>query len=47
MNFDKYAQKGNEMLNTLAKDLEMDKEDAGRILRAVLYAMRDHLSIQE
>jgi uncharacterized protein (DUF2267 family) len=47
MDFDKYASKGNEVLNTLAEDLQIPRDKASRILRAVLYAIRNHLSIQE
>lgn len=45
--FNKYAAKGNELLKVLAEDLEIPRGKAGRILRAVLHALRDHLSIEE
>lgn len=49
LNFDKQAQKGNQFLNQLAKELgnEKDKIEAGRVLRAVLYTLRDHLTLTE
>ncbi|MDN5217186.1 DUF2267 domain-containing protein [Fulvivirgaceae bacterium BMA12] len=47
--FNKYAQKGNQMVNELATELGIpeDKETAFRILRAVLRALRNQLSIEE
>ncbi len=47
--FNKYAQKGNQMVNELAAELGIpeDKETAFRILRAVLRALRNQLSIEE
>ena len=45
--FDKYAAKGNELLKMLAEDLDISTDKALRILRCVLYAIRDHLSLQE
>lgn len=47
LDFDKYAEKGNEILNMLADDLEVTKDRAGQILRAVLYAMRSHINLDE
>lgn len=47
IDFDKYAVKGNEILNLLANDLQIQREKAGRILRAVLHAIRNHISVQE
>lgn len=47
MDFNKFALKGNEMLNALAKELGITRKEAGRILKAVLHAIRDHLSVQE
>ena len=47
--FYKYAQKGNEMVNELAAELGIpeDKETAFRILRAVLRALRNQISVEE
>ena len=45
--FDNYAAKGNEILNRLTEELKLPKGKALRILRAVLHATRDHLSIEE
>lgn len=45
--FNKYAAKGNELLKILAEDLEIPPGKAGRILRSVLHALRNHLSIEE
>jgi len=47
LDFDKYAAKGNEFLNMLAEDLKMPHDKAGRILRAVLHAMRNRISVDE
>ena len=45
--FDNYAAKGNEILNKLTEELQVPGDMALRILRAVLHATRDHLSIEE
>lgn len=45
--FDKYAAKGNEFLQLVAKDLEIPREMAERITRAVLHALRNRLSHEE
>lgn len=47
LDFEKYAAKGNELLNMLAEDLKVPRDKAGRILRSVLHALRRHLSIDE
>lgn len=49
LNFDKHAQKGNEFLNVLAKELgdKTDKAKAGKILRATFKALRNHLTLEE
>ncbi len=47
LDFEKYAAKGNEMVNMLAEDLKVPRDKAGRILRAVLHAMRNRLSLDE
>lgn len=49
MNFEKHAAKGNEFVHRLAIRLgnEKDRERAGRVLRCVLHALRNHLSFEE
>lgn len=49
LNFDKHAQKGNQLLNELASELgeKADKQNAGRILRAVFHTLRNHLTLEE
>ena len=49
MNFNNYVQKGNAILDELAEELgfSQDRDLAGRILRSVLHALRDRLTIQE
>lgn len=47
LDFDKYAAKGNEMLHMLADDLQVPVDKAGRILRAVIRALRNQLNIDE
>lgn len=44
--FNKYAAKGNEVLNLISEDLHIPQKKAWRILRAVLHAIRNHLSVQ-
>lgn len=48
-NFEKYAAKGNEFLNKLAVRLgdAENRDRAGRVLRSVLRALRNRLSIEE
>jgi len=49
LNFEKYAAKGNEFLNKLAVRLgDADNRDrAGRVLKSVLKALRNRISIEE
>lgn len=48
LNFDKFATEGNAYLNDLATQLKVsNKEKAGRMLKAVLHAVRNHLSPEE
>ncbi|WP_457641215.1 DUF2267 domain-containing protein [Persephonella sp.] len=49
MNFEKYAANGNVFLKELAEELGVpgDKDRAGRILRAVLHALRKRLTPEE
>lgn len=44
--FEKYAAKGNEFVHMLAEDLEVKPEVAFSILRAVLHALRNRLSVE-
>jgi uncharacterized protein (DUF2267 family) len=48
-NFEKYAAKGNEFLNKLSVHLgDIENRDrAGRILRSVLRALRNRITVQE
>jgi uncharacterized protein (DUF2267 family) len=48
-NFDKYAQRGNEFLVRLAKNLgnEKDLDSAFRILRSTLKVLRKHFTVEE
>lgn len=49
IDFDRYAQEGNEFMNKLAADLGHPTEvgRTGMILRAVLHTLRDRISIAE
>lgn len=49
LNFEKYAQEGNEFLNELARELghPEERDAASRILRAVLHNLRDRIEIAE
>lgn len=49
LNFEKNAAKGNEFLNHLANELGIpdDRKRAGRILRSVLRALRNRLTVEE
>lgn len=49
IDFDKYAMKGNEFMNILAKKLgdENNRDRAGRILRSVFAMLRNHISVEE
>ena len=49
LNFDDYAREGKEFMHRLAADLgHPDREDqAGILLRAVMHALRDRISIAE
>ncbi len=49
LNFEKYAAKGNEFLNKLAVRLgDVENRDrAGRVLKSVLRALRNRISIEE
>jgi uncharacterized protein (DUF2267 family) len=49
IDFDKYAMKGNEFMNILAKKLgdETNRDRAARILRSVFSMLRNHISVEE
>ncbi|MDC6352103.1 DUF2267 domain-containing protein [Zeaxanthinibacter sp. PT1] len=49
LNFNQYAAEGNTFLNEFAKEMAMDndKDKAGRILVAILHALREIISIEE
>lgn len=49
LDFEAYAQKGNEFVNLLMKNLgvEGERERAARILRSVLRTLRNHFSLEE
>ncbi|MFO7256508.1 MAG: DUF2267 domain-containing protein [Bacteroidota bacterium] len=49
LEFETYAQKGNEFVNLLMKNLgvEDERDRAARILRSVLRTLRNHLSLEE
>ncbi|NPA57897.1 MAG: DUF2267 domain-containing protein [Aquificae bacterium] len=49
MKFEKYVHKGNQFLKELAEELgdPQDKDRAGRVLRAVLHALRKRLTPEE
>jgi uncharacterized protein (DUF2267 family) len=49
MDFNKYAAKGNELLNKLAVRLgdEHNRDHAARVLRSTLHVLRDHTTIEE
>ncbi len=47
IDFEKYALKGNEFIRFVALELEVPRDKAGRIVRAVLHALRDRLTYEE
>ncbi len=47
LDFEKYAAKGNRFVNLVSEDLEINREEAGRIIRAVFHALRNRLSHEE
>lgn len=49
LNFNKQAQKGNQFLHALAEELgdKTDTKRAGRMLRLVFNALRNHLTVEE
>ena len=47
LEFEKYAAKGNELVNMLAEDLEVPRDIAARIIRSTLHALRSRLPLNE
>jgi len=47
LDFEKYASKGNEFVHLVAEDLKVPRDMAGRIIQAVLHALRSRLSHEE
>lgn len=47
MNFESYAAKGNELVNHLSSDLGVPRDQAARILRSVLHALRNRIPLDE
>ena len=47
IDFEKYALKGNEFIRFVALELEVPRDKAARIVRAVLHALRDRLPYEE
>lgn len=47
LDFEKYAAKGNEFVRLVADDLEVPRDKAGRIIRAVFHALRNRVSHEE
>lgn len=49
LDFNKFAKKGNEFINELAEELGYPEntKKAGRVLRAILHALRDQITIEE
>lgn len=45
--FDQYAAKGNEVLHLIMEDLRVPSDKAARILRSVIQALRNQLSLEE
>ena len=47
LDFEKYAVKGNEFVRLIVEELEVPRDKAGRIIRAVFHALRNRLSHEE
>ncbi|KAA9035936.1 DUF2267 domain-containing protein [Ginsengibacter hankyongi] len=47
LDFERYAAKGNEFVNLVAEDINVPRDKAGRIIRAVLHALRNKLTMEE
>ena len=47
LDFEKYAAKGNEFVHLVSEDMGISRDKAGRIINAVLHALRNHLTLEE
>jgi uncharacterized protein (DUF2267 family) len=47
LDFLQYAAKGNAFVNVVTETLNIHRDQAGRIIRSVLHALRNRLSIEE
>ena len=47
LEFDKYAAKGNELINRLAEDLMITRDSAGRIVRSLFHVLRKRIALEE
>ncbi|MDP4261298.1 MAG: DUF2267 domain-containing protein [Bacteroidota bacterium] len=47
LDFEKYAAKGNKFVKLVEDELQVPKDKAGRIIRAVLHALRNRLSHED
>jgi uncharacterized protein (DUF2267 family) len=47
LNFESYISKGNEMVNRVATELEVPRDQGARILRSTLKALRNQLTLEE
>jgi len=47
LNFESYISKGNEMVNRIATELEVPRDQGARILRSTLKALRNQLTLEE
>ncbi|MDZ4707059.1 MAG: DUF2267 domain-containing protein [Saprospiraceae bacterium] len=47
LNFDNYAAKGNEIINHLSFELDLPRDQAGRVMKAVLHGIRDRICPDE
>jgi uncharacterized protein (DUF2267 family) len=47
LDFLQYAAKGNAFVNQVAEELNISRDQSGRIIRSVLHALRNRLSLQE
>ncbi len=47
LDFQQSSAKGNEFVNSVAKELNVPRDMAGRIIRAVLHALRNRISHEE
>ncbi len=47
LDFDYYATRGNEIINQLGIELDLPRDPAGRVLKAVLHGIRDRICPDE